>query len=392
MEEKIVPDFSIPIDRSGTDAEKLDSRKLIFGNEAVQPLWVADMDLPSPPFLQQALIKRIKHQCFGYTTQSDRLKGAIQWWMLNEHDLNISNDSIMLSPSVVTTFNNAIKTFSGAGDGVALFSPVYGPFYFAIKNHNRTLVDIPLLLTNEQYRIDLELFEKECSAGNIKLLLLCNPQNPSGRLWQENELKQLVDICKTNGVKIISDEIHSDIVYAGNRHYSILSIDGAEDISLVAHSIGKTFNTSGLQASFIICPNSNMCDQYQQTAELSHTNDINLLGKIAIETVFSVRGQVYKNALIDYLTENQNLLLERLSKIPVINPMRSESTFLSWINFSNTGLTHAKISKKLIDDAGLGLGGGLFYGPIGRGWFRLNFAVARCELDKAIKNIENVFC
>ena len=137
MEEKIVPDFDAPVDRSGTNAEKLDSRRKIFGNETVQPLWVADMDLPSPPFLQKELIKRIEHPCFGYTEQSETLKGAVQWWMQEEHNLDVQADSIIFSPSAVTTFNNAINAFSKEGDGVALFSPVYGPFYFAIKNHNR---------------------------------------------------------------------------------------------------------------------------------------------------------------------------------------------------------------------------------------------------------------
>ena len=391
MEEKIVPDFDIPIDRSGSDAEKFDSRERIFGNDSVQPLWVADMDLPAPPFLQEALSERISHPCFGYTEKSDDLMDAVQRWMMAEHGLLIPFNSILLSPSVVTTFNNAINAFSEEGDGVALFSPVYGPFYFAIKNHNRTLIDIPLLLTNGQYRIDFESFEKKCSAGNIKILLFCNPHNPSGRVWQEDELQKLVSICKKNNVIIISDEIHSDIVYPEYTHTSILSITDAEDISLVAHSIGKTFNTSGLNSSFILIPDSNMREQYQKMAELSHTSDINLLGKIAMEILLSGAGQIYKNALISYLAENQKILLERLGKVSGIKPMIAESTFLSWINFNGTGLSHAEITKKLVDDAGLGLGGGLFYGPVGKGWFRLNFAVARCELEKALTQIENVF-
>ena len=391
MTKTIAPDFDIPTDRSDTNAEKYDARERIFGNESVQPLWVADMDLPSPPFLQEALSERISHPCFGYTEQGEDLRGAVQWWMKNEHNLTVHTNNILVSPSVVTTFNNAINAFAEEGDGIALFSPVYGPFYFAIKNHNRTLVDIPLLLTDGQYRIDFTTFEEECIAGNIKLLLFCNPHNPSGRVWQEGELQKLISICKSNNIIIVSDEIHSDIVYPEYTHTSILSITGAEDISLVAHSIGKTFNTSGLQASFALISNSDMRKEYQKIAELSHTNDINLLGKIAIESLFSERGQIYKHALISYLAENQNILLERLRKLPGIEPMIAESTFLSWIDFNGTGLSHEEITKKLIDDAGIGLGGGLFYGPVGTGWFRLNFAVARCELEKALEKIENVF-
>lgn len=391
MEEKIVPDFNIPINRLNTNAEKFDSRERIFGNADIQPLWVADMDLPAPPFLQKALTRRIEHPCFGYTEQSENLKNAVIWWMQNEHNLTVDTNSILFSPSVVTTFNNAITTFSKNGDGIALFSPVYGPFYFAIKNHKRTLIDIPLILNNNQYKIDFGNFETECANGNIKLLLLCNPHNPSGRVWSKEELQRLVNICKNNNIKIVSDEIHSDIIYRGVKHTSILSIPDAGDIAIVAHSIGKTFNTSGLNASFIIIPDNDMRDKFHKVAELSHTSDINLLGKTAIETLFSVQGQIYKNALTEYLANNQTMLIERLNNLQGIQPMPAESTFLSWINFNDTGLTHAELMKRLINNAGIGLGGGLFYGPVGKGWFRLNFAVARCELEKALNKIERSF-
>jgi len=391
MEEKIIPDFDIPVNRSNTDAEKLDSRERIFGNGKVQPLWVADMDLPSPPFLQSALIERIDHPCFGYTEQSDELKNAVQWWMQNEHNLSINTDCILFSPSVVTTFNNAIEAFTKQGDGIALFSPVYGPFYFAIENHNQKLVDIPLLLKNDQYIIDFDKFEIKCAAGDIKLLLFCNPQNPSGRVWKKEELYQLVAIGNAYNVKIVSDEIHSDIIYPGSTHTSILEINGADRNSLVAHSTGKTFNTSGLNASFVLIPNNNMKEQYEKTAEQSHTNDINLLGKVAIKTLFSKNGQFYKKALITYLADNQIMLLDRLNRFYGIKPMIAESTFLSWINFNGTGLSHVELMNKLVNNAGLGLGGGLFYGPSGNGWFRLNFAVAKSELEKALDKIENTF-
>ncbi len=384
MEEKIVPDFDIPINRLGTDAEKFDSRKRIFGNESVQPLWVADMDLPSPPFLQEALIDRIKHPCFGYTEQSNSLKNAVQWWMQHEHDLIVDHDNILFSPSVVTSFNNAIAAFTKYGDGIALFSPIYGPFYFAIKNHNRTLVDTPLLLNEGQYLINFDTFEKECIAGNIRLLLFCNPQNPSGRVWKKQELERLAAICKKHNVIIVSDEIHSDIIYPENKHTSILSIKDAISNSIVAHSIGKTFNTSGLNASFVLIHNNDMRVQFRQIAERSHTSDINLLGKTAMEVLFSPRGQIYKNALISYLAANQEIILTQLQKISGIEPMVAESTFLSWINFNGTGLNHTEIMNKLVNDAGLGLGGGLFYGPIGKGWFRLNFAVTKSKLKEAL--------
>jgi len=396
LEKKIVdtnllPDFDVEINRLGTGAEKFDSRQRIFGNSSVQPLWVADMDLGTPPFLQKALADRITHPCYGYTEQSDELKHSVIWWMKEEHSLEVATIEIAFSPSVVTTFNNAIEAYSEPGDGVALFSPVYGPFYFAIKNHKRTLVDIPLLLNSDQYEIDFEILEQKCSSGEITVLLFCNPQNPSGRVWNREELTQLVSICSKYGVTIVSDEIHSDIIFEEEHHHSILTIDGAEECSIVAHSIGKTFNTSGLQASFSIIKDRKLRQKYHRVAELSHTNDINLLGKVAIETLFSEEGQVYKRELISYLQDNRDLIVNRLSKIESLKVMIPESTFLIWIDFSGTGLSHDEVMKRLVDEAEIGLGQGKFFGPCGELWFRWNFAITRDLLIQSIEKVEKLF-
>lgn len=391
MEEKLVPNFSQTIDRSGTHAEKYESRGRIFGNDTVQPLWVADMDLPAPPFLQDALTQRIEHPCYGYTEQNSTLKESVQWWMQEEHNVAIDTIDILFSPSVVTSFNNAIQAFSSDEDGVALFSPVYGPFYFAIKNHNRTLVDIPLTLYEGEYQIDFPTFKKQCKAGKIQVLLLCNPQNPSGRVWKRDELEALVKICKAHNVTIVSDEIHSDIVYAPAVHTSLFDIDGGQDCAVVLHSIGKTFNTSGLQASFVLAKNRRLRKKLHTVAELSHTSDINVLGKVAIETLFSREGQQYKESLLSYLAENQETLLTRLQRLPKLQVMPADATFLSWINFSKTGLSHGEVMDKLVNEAGLGLGGGLFFGPVGDGWFRFNFAISRAMLDEALTKLEQVF-
>ncbi len=387
----IAPNFSDEINRLETDAEKFDSRLRIFGNDSVQPLWVADMDLGTPPFLQQALTERIAHPCYGYTEQSEKLKDSVIWWMNEEHNLSVEPIEISFSPSVVTTFNNAIEAYSEPGDGVALFSPVYGPFFFSIKNHKRKVIDIPLLLKNDQYIIDFVTFEEKCKCGEIKALLFCNPQNPSGRVWNRSELTQLVSICKENGVTIISDEIHSDVIFSESTHHSILSIPEAETCSIVAHSIGKTFNTSGLQASFSIIKDRKLRQKYNRVAELSHTNDINLLGKTAIETLFSPNGKLYKEELTTYLQSNRDLIVQRLSKIPSLKVMNPESTFLIWIDFSGTGLTHDEVMIRLVDDAGVGLGQGKFFGPCGELWFRINFAITEKRLIESIEKVEKLF-
>jgi cystathionine beta-lyase len=391
MQDKIVPDFAVPVNRESTDAAKFASRKCVFNNDSLQPLWVADMDLAVPPFLQEALTRRITHPCYGYTVQSTQLNKTVQWWMKKEHSLAVGLSSILLSPSVVTSISNTIAAFTNTGDGVALFSPVYERFYSVIQHNHRTLVNIPLLLDQRRYYIDFTSFQEACQSGRIKLLIFCNPQNPSGRVWSREELTRLVQICNENNVLLFSDEIHSDIVFPPNNHTSIQTIEGAEQQTIVAHSIGKTFNTSGLQGSFVIIPNSDQQRIFRAQSQKTHTADINLLAKTAMETLLTVQGQAYKKQLIDYLKTNRDTLEKYISPLKGLSLMPPESTFLAWIDFRQTGLSHDKVKKMLIFDAGLGLSDGLIYGSAGEGWFRLNFAVARTELVRAIKKLKITF-
>jgi len=391
MTTQTIPDFDMPVDREETDAAKYDVRTQVFGNEKVQPLWVADMDLPAPPFLQDALIKRIEHPCYGYTVQSKALKQSVQWWMEKEHEVVVDPGSILFSPSVVTTICNAIAAFTRKGEGVALFSPVYERFYPAISHQNRRVVNIPLLLDDGQYHIDFTAFEQACRAGEVGMLLFCNPHNPSGRVWSRAELEKLVHICRDNDILLLADEIHSDIVYPPNRHTSVLALRGADSITVLAHSIGKTFNCSGLQPSFVLIAENLLRRRFQAESDKTHTGDINLLAKTAIRALLSGEGQQFKEALIGYLAANRDLLASRLAPMTQLSMMCPESTFLAWIDFCGTSLSHDAINKKLIHEAGLGLSNGLVYGPAGEDWFRLNFAVARSELEKAITRLENRF-
>ncbi len=387
----IVPDFDLPINRQSTDAAKYDARKSVFGSSNVQPLWVADMDLPVPPFLQDALAKRIQHPCYGYTMQSRALKEAIQWWMREEHGCRTSAETILFSPSVVTSMCNSIAACTGEGEGVALFSPVYERFYSSILNQKRKIINIPLCLDNGRYTIDFAAFEQACRAGKVTMVLFCNPQNPSGRVWSVEELSELVRICRKYKVFLFGDEIHSDIIYPPNTHTSILGIDGADKWTILAHSIGKTFNCSGLQPSFVLIPDHRLRRRFHTQTNRTHTGDINLLAKIAMQALFSEEGQQYKRALIHYLAKNRDFLAERLASLRRLSMMPPESTFLAWIDFRKTGLAHDAIRKKLVEQAGLGLSDGLAYGPAGEGWFRLNFGVARVELEKAVEKLEVAF-
>jgi cysteine-S-conjugate beta-lyase len=389
MEEKVIYDFDQEISRQGTFAEKYDARQRIFGKHDVEPFWVADMDLPTPAFLIEAMQQRLQHPMFGYTEQYSAVFDSIAWWMQDQHAAGIEQEWVSLSPSVVTSISNAIQVYTKPGDSVALLSPVYGPFFTCVDINERTVADCPLSVTDGKFEIDFSRLEGILAQPRVKLFLLCNPQNPGGRVWRKDELQKLVDLCTTHDVIIFSDEIHCDVVYPPNRHTSLLNITGAQQIGLVAHSIGKTFNTSGLQASFVIIPNSEMRGRFRNGAERMHAADINLLGKVAMAHALSPQGAEYKRQLIAYLQKNTLLVAEKLKALD-IDVMVPEATFLVWSDFRRFG-PWKTVFNRLLNDANVALSGGAFFGPAGEGWFRINCAHPRSQLLPAVDRIIAAF-
>lgn len=390
MSDKILYNFDKPISRIGTYSEKYDALKKYYGTDDIEPFWVADMDLPSPEFLIQALNRRVNHSLFGYTEKNQEIFEAIKWWMHHQHNTDIDNEFILLSPSVVTTMSMVIQSFSSMNDNILIFSPVYGPFFSTVKLHKRNVIDFPLSVDNSRFYIDLERLEKIIIHKKIKLLFLCNPHNPGGRVWKKNELEALVKICVKNNIIIFSDEIHSDIVFKPASHISILTIPEAREISIMGHSIGKTFNTSGLKSSFSITPNKNLRKELEKSHKLAHADNINLFGKIAIQTLLSEKGVEYKNQLIKYLNENINLVYEKLSNVEELKPMLPEATFLVWCDFTSFGNWN-DTSKTLINHTKIALSGGSFFGKAGEGWFRINCGHPRKLLLKAVDRICETF-
>ena len=386
MEEKIVYDFDTVVSRAGTYAEKYEARQQFFGKADVEPFWVADMDLPTPTFLVDALRARIEHPLFGYTEQYDDVFEAIQWWMNAEHDAHVEAQQISLSPSVVTSISMAIQAFTDPGDTVAVLSPVYGPFFTCTKQNHRKVADCPLRIEQGKFEIDFLALEQQLSRPDVKLMLFCNPQNPGGRAWSFQGLELVVKMCAEHGVIFFSDEIHCDIVYAPHKHNSVLNIPAADDLAVVAHSIGKTFNTSGLQSSFIVIKNERLRSAFRRAQERSHTGDINLLGKVALAHALTPEGAEYKRQLVAYIHENTKQVCERLRQIDGLTVMEPEATFLVWSDFRAFG-DWQSVFKTLIQEANVALSGGNFFGPAGEGWFRVNCAHPRSLLLSAVDRI-----
>jgi len=379
-------DFDNAPSREGTYSEKYDARLRFFGRGDVTPLWVADMDLASPAFLAESLRERSEHPLFGYTEQYDAIFEAVHWWMKTEHDADVERAWTLLSPSVVTSMCMALQAFSRPGDGVVLLSPVYGPFYTTAQANDRRVEDCPLLIDDGLFKIDFERLKTLLAKPDVSLLMLSNPHNPGGRVWTEQELEELAELCAAHGVVIFSDEIHSDIVYPPNRNCSMLNIPMARSRLIVAHSIGKTFNTSGLQASFCIIPDPQIRQSFRKAQERSHTGDVNLLGKAALVSALSPDGAEYKQALISYLYENTREVCRKVAELDSVRVMVPQATYLVWCDFRSFGRWQ-DVMHRLVHTAGVALSGGTFFGPAGEGWFRINCAHPRHQLYSAVDRV-----
>lgn len=376
-------------DRTGT-SEKYDLRERLFGRADVTPMWVADTDFLAPHCVQAALLDRVNHPLYGYQVlRPKETLCAIVGWLETLHGLTVSEEHVLLSPSVVTSMGVAVDAFTQAGDGVGLFTPVYPPFFNIPQYNDRQAVSIPLRKQASRYHIDFEALEK--LLPHLKLLIFSHPHNPSGRVWLRDELAQLLTMCQRAGVIIFSDEIHADLVHAPNQHCPFLSLPGAKDTVVMAHSIGKTFNCAGLRASYVVIPSEKLREQFFAAQKKTHTDEISCLGKVAIAAALSDGGLAYRKALLPYLAENIDLVCSILGDgLPQVQVMRPESTFLVWVDFSALPFSEDILRSRLIDEAGVGFSDGKSFGEPGVGFYRINIGLQKRILISALERVVNV--
>ena len=382
--------FDEIVDRTNTNCLKYDARSSFFGNADVLPLWVADMDFRTPNFIVEAVKKRAEHEIFGYTFRPETYSQSIINWLKKRHNWEIKSEWISFSPGVVAGITLAIQALSNPGDGVIVQPPVYNPFYDSIKGSVRQMIENPLKLKNGRYYFDFEDLHSKITQ-NTKLLLLSNPHNPGGMAWTKEELSALAQICLENKIIIISDEIHSDLIFDGYKHTPLacVSEEAAQNcITLMAPS--KTFNTAGLTTSFLVIPNKRHFVAYERVMRLPHLHMGNIFGTVALEAAYS-HGENWLAQLLIYLQENyrllENFFTEKLPKVRVMHP---EATYLIWIDFSAYGLTDDDLNKKMID-AGVGLNRGIQFGKQGSGFMRMNIGCPQSILKEALARIEKAF-
>ncbi len=365
--------------------------EMFFKSNDLLPLWVADMDFKTPDFIVDAIKKRAEHEIFGYTFRPYSYFEAIINWMKRRHNWEIKKEWISFSPGVVAGLTFAIESFSKPGDGVIVQPPVYFPFFDCVKGTKRKMIENPLKIENGRYTFDLEDLKAKIDK-NTKLLMLCNPQNPGGTVWTREELVALTDICLENDIMIISDEIHSDLIFEGHKHIPLASI--SEEVAqncMISMAPSKTFNIAGLTSSMVIIPNKGKFARYERTIGVGHLGMGNIFGSIALEAAYT-HGDEWLEQMLDYLWKNFQLVNDFMkAKLPRVEVMNLEATYLVWMDFTDYGMKNDDLMKFLLKNAGVALNDGGRFGTGGDGWLRINVGCPRSVLQEALNKLEKAF-
>jgi cystathionine beta-lyase len=379
-------DFDTPIDRAGTHSVKYDLREAKFGRADVLPLWVADMDFAAPPCVQAALAARVAHPVYGYTVAPQAAFEAIADWQRRRHGWDIERDWITLTPGLVPSLALAVQAFTQPGEAVVVPTPVYNPLFEAVQRNGRDLIRSPLAWDGARHAMDLEALAARITP-DTRLLLLCSPHNPGGRVWTRDELEALGALCERHDLLVVSDEIHADLVYPGAKYIPLASVSPELAARTVTfNSPGKTFNVAGLNTSYAIISDAHLRARYRQALHALHVEGVNLFGLTAMQAAYR-EGEPWLEALLAYLRGNIELACGYIAaNLPRAQCAAPESTFLLWLDCRALGLSDAALRARLVD-AGLGLSPGTQFGLEGGGFMRMNIALSRSRLREALNRL-----
>jgi len=382
-------DFDKIISRRHTGCSKWDALGQVFGSEDVLPLWVADMDFSSPVAVSNTIIERANHPIYAYNTQEESLYQSFIQWVKRRHNWEIEKDWILLAPGVVPSIILSIFALSQPGNGIIIQSPVYTPFFASIKDNDREVIENPLISKNGRYEIDFDDLEQKLANPNNKLLLLCSPHNPVGRVWSRAELTKIYELCQRYEVDVLSDEIHSDLVYEGHKHTVFASLGTPvckQSVTFMAAS--KTFNVAGLNFSFIVVPCKRRRALIEAWFNKLHLRRGNLFGVLATEVAYN-QGDAWLNALLPYLEKNADALVEFVqTRLPAVKVVKPEGTYLAWLDFRAYFTDAKELENFLVYKAKVGLNAGKNFGSQGEGFARINLATQRSVLLEALTRIE----
>lgn len=381
-------DFDQVIDRSNTNSIKVEALEEVFGSKDIIPLWVADMDFLAPPEVTKAMKKRVEHGIFGYVQPDERYFNAIINWLKDRHSWAVDQETISFVPGVVKGFAFAIDVFTNENDKIIIQPPVYPPFKGTTEGLNREIVNNPLIFENGQYKMDFDNLREVAKSG-CKMLILCNPQNPSGRIWSEAELSELAEICYDNNILVISDEIHADLELPGYKHVPFATVSEKatqNNITLMAPS--KTFNIAGIVSSFAVVENKDIREKYYNYLAARELDKGTIFAYKAAQYAYETGGDWLDQA-IDYIQKNIDFVDAFLQKhVPKIKVVRPEASFLIWLDCRDLKLSQPELENFFIHKAKLGLNSGTMFGKEGEGFMRLNVGCPLITLEKALDNLK----
>ena len=382
--------FDEIVPRKHTDCLKYDNVKEIFGTEEILPMWIADMDFRTPPFIVDAIRKRMEHEVLGYTYCCKRWKPAIQSWVSRHYGWTVEADEIGFVGGIVPAISFALQCFTEAGDKVLIQPPVYHPYHHVTHDLERTLVTSPLKLVNGQLEIDFADFEEKIKG--CKVFLLCNPHNPGGRVWTKEELVRMCDICVKNDVLVISDEIHCDMALKGYTHIPFAkSCDAAKDICITLMAASKTFNIAGLKSSYHIIQNEELRKQYHAFLRKSELDTAHVFATGPVATAYN-EGDEWLEQMLEYVESNidymEAFLKEHMPKMGMIRP---QASYLVFLDARSLGLPHDSLVEFFIREAKVGMNDGAMFGEGGTGFMRMNLGCPRSVLEKALNQIKGAY-
>lgn len=378
-------DFDKTIDRRATNSYKWDSAP-----EGVLPMWVADMDFRTAPAIIDALQKRVAHGIFGYTRVPDAYYDAVTSWFSQRHGWDIDREWIIYTSGVVPAVSAVIKALTVPGDKVIVQTPVYNCFFSSIRNNGCEIVSNPLRRTADTYEMDFDALERCVADPCAKVMLLCNPHNPAGRVWTPDELTRLGNICLRNGVTVVADEIHCELVYQGFKYTPFASLsDAFLHRSVTCVSPSKAFNIAGLQIANIVAFDNDLRSRIDKAININEVCDVNPFGVAATIAAYN-EGEEWLNQLVDYLHGNYEAMAEFCRReLPEFPITRLEGTYLVWMDCSSLGMPSDALEHALLDDARLWLNAGTMYGAEGEGYMRWNIACPRSVMLDGLNRFLN---
>ena len=381
-------DFNSPIDRRGSHCVKFDALKEMFGRDDLLSLWVADMDFATPDFIIDALKERLEHPVLGYPVQYDGYWQSIVDWVYSHHGWRVEREWMRYIPGIVKGIGMAINAFTQPDDKIIIQPPVYHPFRLVPEHNGREVVTNPLIREGDTYRMDFEQLEQIID-DKCKILILANPHNPIGITWDRQTLARLAEIAVKHNLIVISDEIHCDMALYGNRHTPFASVsEEAARCSITFSAPSKTFNIAGIVSSYTVVPNPVLREKFFSWLTANEMDMATIFAMTATEAAFT-RGEEWRQQMLAHIEANIDYIDNFLKEnIPAVRAIKTQASFLVWLDFSALGLPHEKLIDFLVNEAHLAMNDGAMFGAGGEQHTRLNVGTQRAVLEQAMKQLK----